>query len=188
MASLIYAAIASLDGYINDRDGGFEWAAPDEEVHAAINDLERGIGTYYYGRRMYEVMRFWETAPTDREPQVFVDYAEIWRGVDKVVFSSTLAEVDTPRTRLERQFDPKAVAAWKAEAHADISIGGPTLAAHALAAGLVDEVHLYLHPLSVGGGTPALPPQVRLNLRLLDTRRFDSGVAHLHYAVSGSST
>ena len=180
---LIYSAIASLDGYVNDRDGEFGWAAPDEQLHAAANDLERGIGTHYYGRRMYEVMRFWETAPTDGEPQVFADYAEIWRAADKVVFSSTLESADTRRTRVERHFDPEAVAAWKAEADGDISIGGPTLAAHALAAGLVDEIHLFLHPLSVGGGTPALPLDLRLDLRLLDTARFDSGAVHLHYAV-----
>jgi dihydrofolate reductase len=184
MASLIYSAIASLDGYVNDADGGFGWAAPDEQLHAAVNELERSIGTYYYGRRMYETMRFWETASTEGEPPVFLDYAQIWRAADKVVFSSTLAEADTRRTKLEKSFDPKTVAAWKDEAEAYISIGGPTLAAHALAAGLVDEIHLFLHPISVGGGTPALPPHLRLRLSLLDTTRFDSGVVHLHYSVT----
>ena len=185
MATLVYSAIASLDGYTVDADGRFDWAAPDEEVHAFVNDLERPIGTHLYGRRMYDVMRFWETAPTEGEPAVFRDYAEIWRGADKVVYSTTLDSVDTARTRIERSFDPAAVARLKAESVRDLSIGGPGLAAHALAAGLVDECHLLLVPVSVGGGTPALPTGVRLDLELLAQRRFGSGVVHLHYRLGG---
>ena len=184
MAKLIYSAIASLDGYVNDADGNFEWAAPSDEVHAFVNDLERPIGAYLYGRRMYETMRFWETAQEQEELRaVSDDFARIWKAADKVVFSGTLESVSTARTRLERSFDADAVRTWKAEAAADISIGGPGLAAHALAAGLVDELHLFVTPIVVGSGTNWLPPDVRVALELLDEQRFDSGVVHLHYAV-----
>jgi dihydrofolate reductase len=182
MARLIYAAIASLDGYVNDAEGGFEWAAPDVEVHAFVNDLEREFGTYLYGRRMYEVMRVWETMDPG-EPAVMQDFARLWRSADKVVYSTTLDAVDTPRTRLERVFDPDAVARMKAAADRDITIGGPTLAVAALRAGLVDECHLLLHPVSVGGGTSALPLGHRVDLELLGERRFASGVVHAHYRV-----
>lgn len=182
MARLIYAAIASLDGYVADRAGRFDWAAPDAELHQVVNDLERGAGTHLYGRRMYEVMRFWETALEEPEQSaVGQDFARIWQGADKVVFSRTLDAVTTARTRLEREFDPGAVRALKAAAEQDVTVGGPTLAAAAFRAGLVDECHLFLHPVSVGGGTPALPSDLRLDLELVDERRLSAGVVHLHY-------
>jgi dihydrofolate reductase len=183
MGRLIYSAIASLDGYVTDADGGFEWAAPGEEVHAFVNELERPVGTHLYGRRMYETMAVWETLELAGEPDVMRDFAEIWRAADKVVFSATLGEVSTPRTRLERTFEPEAVARLIAQSERDVSIGGPTLAASAFAAGLVDECHLFLHPVSVGGGTPALPRDRRVPLELEDERRFANGVVHLHYAT-----
>jgi dihydrofolate reductase len=183
MAKLIYSAIASLDGYVADEKGDFEWAAPDREVHAFVNDQERGVGTYLYGRRMYEVMSFWETAQTTGEPPEFVDYAGIWRSADKVVFSRTLDTVSTARTRLVRDFDPDAVRQWKESAAQDITVGGPALAAVALRAGLVDECHLFLGPVIVGGGTPALPDGLRVGLELLDEHRFGNGVVHLHYRL-----
>jgi dihydrofolate reductase len=181
MAKLIYSAIASLDGYVADEDGKFDWAAPDEEVHAFVNDLERPVGTYLYGRRMYEVMAVWETI--DDPAPVMRDYAEIWRAADKVVYSKTLDAVPTPRTRLERDFDPDAVRRMKATAQSDISVGGPELAAEAIAAGLVDELHLFVTPVVVGRGKRSLPNNVRVNLELLDERRFGDGVVHLHYGV-----
>jgi dihydrofolate reductase len=183
MAKLIYFAIASLDGYINDEGGGFDWAAPDDEVHAFVNDLERGVGTYLYGRRMYEVMRFWETLPEDDASAVARDFAGLWRATDKVVYSSTLAEVSTARTRIERAFDPEAVRRAKAEAAADLTVGGPGLAASAFAAGLVDELQLLTVPAIVGGGTRALPDGVRLDLELADLRRFTGGAVFAGYHV-----
>jgi len=183
MAKLIYAAIISLDGYVADARGNFDWAEPDEEVHAFVNDLERPIGTYLYGRRMYEVMTFWETVPTADEPYVMRDFAQLWKAADKVVFSTTLASVSTGRTRLERRFDPDVVRQLKQTAASDISIGGPNLAAHAIRAGLVDEMHLFLNPVVVGGGTGSLPDGVRVDLELLDERRFANGVVHLHYRI-----
>jgi dihydrofolate reductase len=189
MAKLIYSAIASLDGYVADADGGFDWAAPDAEVHAFVNDLERPIGTYLYGRRMYEVMRYWETAPTDAaQPPATRDFAALWQAADKVVYSRTLDEPVTVRTRIERAFDPEAVRRMTADAGRDISIGGSELAAQAIAAGLVDELHLLLSPVVVGAGTAALPPGVRWSLELLDERRFASGVVHLHYAARGAES
>jgi dihydrofolate reductase len=181
MGKLSYSAITSLDGYVNDESGGFEWAAPDEQVHAFVNDLERPIGTYLYGRRMYEVMQFWETVSTESEPAVMQDYTQLWRAADKVVYSTSLDAVSSARTRIERTFDPSAVRELKASA--DVSIGGPGLAAHALRAGLVDELHQFLNPVIVGGGTHWLPPGLRLDLELLDEARFPSGVIHLHYRV-----
>jgi dihydrofolate reductase len=183
MAKLIYAAIASLDGYVADESGSFDWSAPDEQVHAFVNELERGIGTYLYGRRLYEVMVAWETMDTAGEPPVVVDYAGIWRSAEKVVFSRTLDAVSSARTRLEREFDPSAVREWKDASASDLSVGGPELAAVALRAGLVDEVRLFLSPVVVGGGTSALPRGLRLGLELLDERRFDNGVVHLHHRV-----
>lgn len=184
MARLIYSAIASLDGYVADRDGSFDWAAPDEAVHRFVNDLERPVGTYLYGRRMYETMAVWETLATgaDESPAVR-DYAAIWRAADKVVYSRTLGAASSARTRIERTFEPAAVRALKAQAARDISVGGSALAGQALAAGLVDECHLLLSPIVVGGGLPALPDGVRLELELLDQRRFSNGVVHLHYRV-----
>ena len=183
MARLIYSAIASLDGYLEDEHGSFEWAAPDEEVHAFVNDLERPIGTYLYGRRMYETMVFWETASTVDEPAVFRDYAELWRAADKVVFSRTLPDVTTARTRLERSFRPDEVRGLVAGSDRDVSVGGPGLAAAAWHADLVDEVELYLVPALVGGGTRALPDGVRAGLELVEERRFSGGAVGLRYRV-----
>ena len=182
MARLIYSAIMSLDGYIADADGRFEWAAPDEEVHAFVNELERPVGTYLYGRRMYETMRYWETAHTlpGRRP-VSVDYARIWQAADKIVYSTTLQTPDTARTHVERDFDPDQVRKLKEAASRDLSVGGAHLAAHAIAAGLVDEYQLFLVPAVVGGGTRALPDQVRLNLSLAEERTFASGTIYLCY-------
>jgi dihydrofolate reductase len=183
MAKLVYAAITSLDGYTEDASGGFGWARPDEEVHAYVNDMERDIGTYLYGRRMYETMVYWETAEGDGAgPED--EYAGIWRAADKVVYSTTLEDVASARTRLERSFAPEAVRQLKADATQDISIGGAGLAAVALGAGLVDEVHLFLNPVSVGGGKPALPRDARVDLELLDEHRFAGGVVHLRYRVA----
>jgi dihydrofolate reductase len=182
MAKLIYGAITSLDGYVNDEQGNFDWAAPGEELHAFVNDMERPIGTYLYGRRMYETMAVWETMhEIEGQAPVILDFAQIWQAAEKVVYSRGLEAVSTARTRLEREFDPEAVRAMKAHAAADITIGGPGLAAHAIRAGLVDECHLFLSPIVVGGGTPALPGDVRVALELLDERRFANGVVHLHY-------
>ncbi|HVY96426.1 MAG TPA: dihydrofolate reductase family protein [Solirubrobacterales bacterium] len=185
MARLVYSAIASLDGYVEDEGGKFDWAMPDEELHTFVNERERPIGTYLLGRRMYETMRFWEDGGDEPgSPPPMREYAEIWRAADKVVYSRTLEAVSTARTRLERELDPEAVRAMKAMAERDLSIGGAELAAAALAAGLVDEVDLYLHPISVGGGKPALPRDARVDLELLGHRRFESGVVHLRYRVS----
>ncbi len=182
MAKLIYSAITSLDGYIADEDGNFDWAAPDEEVHTFVNDLERPVGTYLYGRRMYEVMVAWEMAHTfaDQRP-VMQDFAKIWQEADKVVYSRTLAAVSSARTRIERDFDPEAVRQLKASAGRDLSVGGPDLAAQAIRAGLVDEFHLFLTPFVVGGGNQSLPDNVRVQLELLDERRFGGGVVFLRY-------
>jgi dihydrofolate reductase len=184
MARLIYSAIASLDGYVADESGNFDWAAPDEEVHAFVNDLERPIGTYLYGRRMYDVMRYWESLPRD-EPPVMQDFARIWQGTDKIVYSKTLQAASTARTRLERDFDPAAVRQMKASATRDISVGGPELAAQAIKAGLVDEYQMFFVPVIVGGGKRFLPSDVRLTrLELLDERRFRSGVVFLRYRAT----
>jgi len=184
MAKLIYSAITSLDGYIADEDGNFDWAAPDEEVHRFVNDLERPVGTYLYGRRMYEVMVAWETAHTlaDQRP-VMQDFAQLWQAADKMVYSKTLETPSSARTRIEPDFDPAAVRQLKTQAERDISVGGPELAAQAIKAGLVDEFHLFLVPIVVGGGNQALPDHVRLKLELLDERRFGNGVVHLRYAT-----
>jgi dihydrofolate reductase len=179
VARLVYTAIASLDGYIADSDGDFGWSAPDEEVHAFVNDLERPIGTYLYGRRLYEVMAVWETM--EGQTPAVRDYAELWRAADKVVYSRTLDRASTTRTRIEREFEPEAVRELKAHAERDVSVGGAELAAQAFRAGLVDECHLFLNPVVVGGGTRALPADVRLALELVDVRRFAGGVAHLHH-------
>jgi dihydrofolate reductase len=188
MANLIYSAIASLDGFTADQDGNFEWAAPDEDVHAFVNDLERPVGTYLYGRRMYETMAVWETMALDDEPPVMSDFAEIWRAADKVVYSRTLATASTARTRIERDFDPGAVREMKERAAADIGIGGPELAAQAIHAGLVDELQLFLVPVLVGGGKPALPTTARLHLELRDERPFGNGTVYLRYAVGMASS
>jgi dihydrofolate reductase len=182
VAKLIYPALMSLDGYVADEDGRFDWAEPDEEVHTYVNDLERAVGTYLYGRRMYEVMLAWETI-SDGQPYIR-DFAEIWRAAEKVVYSSTLEEVSSARTRIEREFDPEAVRGMKARAEADLAIGGPELAAHAFHARLIDECHLFLAPAVVGGGNQALPDGVRLDLELLDERRFGNGMVFVRYRTA----
>jgi dihydrofolate reductase len=185
MVSLTYLAIASLDGYVEDEQGNFDWAAPDDEVHGHVNELMRSIGTHLYGRRLYETMMYWERfedGPHDQD--VSTEFAELWRDADKVVYSRTLDEVSTARTTLERSFDPTAIRRRKRRADRDLMIGGATLAGEALRSeGLVDELHLYLHPVVVGGGTRALPDGVLMRLELLDERRFESGVVHLHHRV-----
>ena len=181
MAKLIYSAITSLDGYVADEDGNFDWAEPDEEVHTFINDLERPVGSYLYGRRLYEVMVAWETMPLADQPPFIRDFAEIWRAADKIVYSRTLEAVSSARTRIEREFDPEAVRQMKAAAERDISVGGLDLAAQAFNAGLVDELHLFVAPVVVGGGKRSLPDNVRLELELLDERRFCNGMIHVHY-------
>lgn len=185
MARLIYSTIASLDGYVADEAGNFGWSRPDEEVHAFVNDLERPIGTQLLGRRMYEVLVAWETMDVADEPDVIRDYAEIWHATEKVVYSRTLREPSSAKTRIEPEFDPAVVARMKAESDRDLSIGGPTLAAQALAAGLVDECHLFFSPVIVGAGTRALPDGLKLRLDLLDEHRFGNGVVYLRYRVSG---
>jgi dihydrofolate reductase len=182
MAKLIYSSITSLDGYVADEDGNFDWAAPHEEVHIFVNDLERPVGTYLYGRRMYEVMAYWETAHTlADQPPFMQDFAEIWQAADKIVYSKTLETVSSARTRIERDFNPEAVRRMKATEGPDMTVGGPELAAQAIEAGLVDEFHLFVAPIVVGGGKQSLPDNVRLKLELLDERSFDSGMVHLHY-------
>jgi dihydrofolate reductase len=225
MAKLVYSAIASLDGYVADEDGNFDWAVPDEEVHAFINDLARplqrfalllarfpvaayflprstsartqvcplccgsnvlqtAVGINLYGRRMYEVMVFWETAHSlPDQPPVMLDFAQIWPAADKIVYSKTLQAVSTAKTRIERDFDPEAVRQMKAQAGRDISVGGPELAAQAFKARLIDECYLFVAPMVVGGGKRSLPDNVRLKLELLDERRFDNGMVYLHYST-----
>ena len=182
MAKLIYSTMTSLDGYINDEQGEFGWARPDEEVHGFFNDLERPIGTHLYGRRMYEMMSYWQD-PGDLGGPVHRDYAEIWQAAEKIVYSRTLESAPTPRTRLEAEFDPGAVRELKETAETDLGIGGAGLAAEALRAGLVDELHQVLHPVIVGGGTHWLPTGLRLDLELLDEHRFAGGAVHLHYRI-----
>jgi dihydrofolate reductase len=182
MSRLIYSAIASLDGYIADEDGNFDWAVPDEEVHGFINDLDRQVGTYLYGRRMYETMVGWETDPALAEQSPLMrDFAEIWQAADKIVYSRTLEAVSTARTRMERNFDPEGVRKMKASAGRDMIIGGADLAARAFEAGLVDECHLFIAPIVVGGGKRSLPDGVRVKFELLDERRFEGGMVYLHY-------
>lgn len=184
MGRLIYAANISLDGFLEDEAGSLDWSVPDEELHAFWNEHERTIGTSLYGRRMYEAMRVWETDDWLAEhPPVVREYAGIWRDTDKVVYSTSLTEVSSARTRIERRFDPEAVRRLTESSETDVSIGGPEIATEAFRHGLVDECVLLLHPVVVGGGKPGLPRGVRLDLELLDTRRFGSGVVHAHYAV-----
>lgn len=182
MGKLIYSVIASLDGYIADQSGSFDWAAPDGQLHAFVNELERPVGAYLYGRRMYEVMVAWESLQSDHpEAQ---DYARIWKAANKVVYSRTLKSVSSTRTRLEHEFDPGAVRQMKAESTSDISIAGADLAGQALRAGLVDECRAFVVPVIVGGGTPWLPSDLRLDLQLLDEHRFASGVVYLSYRIA----
>jgi dihydrofolate reductase len=182
MASLIYSTIASLDGYIADEEGKFDWAAPDEEVHTLINDLHRPVGTYLLGRRMYEVFAYWDDPPSlDEQPSIVQEFTEIWQAADKVVYSKTLETARTARTRIERGFDPEAVRQLQAQSDRDLSIGGPELAAQAIKAGLVDEYQLFVVPVIVGAGTQALPCDARIDLELVDERRFRNGTVFLHY-------
>ena len=185
MAKLIYTAITSLDGYIADAKGNFDWAAPDEEVHRFVNQLERPIGTYLYGRRLYEVMRFWDSEQAVAgQPHHIAQYADIWRAADKIVYSRSLGAVTTERTRLVRDFDTTDVRRMKVAAGSDLSVGGADLAAQALRAGVVDEIRLFLAPVVIGAGTRALPDDVRLDLELLDERRFRGGVVYLRYRIT----
>ena len=184
MAKLIYSAITSLDGYVADQDGNFDWGEPDEEVHTFINDLQRSVGTYLYGRRLYEVMVDWETMSTEEQPHYIQEFAEIWQGADKIVYSKTLETVSTASTRIEREFDPDPVWQMKTATGRDISVGGPDLAGQALKAGLIDECHLFITPVVVGGGRHSLPKGLRLKLQLLDARSFESGFVHLRYRTS----
>ena len=185
MAKLIYTAITSFDGYTEDDRGQFEWAQPDDEVHAFANELAHPVGTYLFGRRMYETMSWWETVDTDPVQNAVVhDFAEHWLATDKIVYSRTLEEASTARTRIERDFDPDAIRALKETATADIGIGGPELAGQALVAGLVDEVHLLLNPIIVGSGKPALPDRFRTELELIDEHRFGNGVLHVGYRIA----
>jgi dihydrofolate reductase len=181
MAQLLYSAITSLDGYVADEQGAFDWSMPDEEVHAYINDLHRPVGTYLYGRRLYDVMVVWETWEADDD--ISADWAQIWRGAEKVVYSTSLPEVSSARTRIERTFDAASVRGLKATSAQDLTVGGPDLAGQAFAANLIDECHLFVSPVVVGGGTPVLPRGVRLDLELRNEHRFGNGVVHLHYAV-----
>jgi dihydrofolate reductase len=186
MAKLVYSFIASLDGYIEDATGKFDWAAPGEDAHVFANELASGVGTYLYGRRMYETMAVWETDSSLAEHSpVTRDFAAVWQAAEKVVYSSTLAEPSTRRTRIERRFDANQVRALKAAAEADLAVGGAELAGQALAAGLVDECHAFLAPVAVGSGKRALPDDVRLDLKLTDQRRFDDGMVYLRYAIRG---
>jgi dihydrofolate reductase len=185
MAKLIYPTISSLDGYVADESGKFDWAKPDEEVHTFVNDLERPAGTHLYGRRLYEVLVAWETMhERPDQPQVILDFAEIWQAADKIVYSRTLETVSSAKTRIEREFDPEAIRELKATSERDLLIGGPELAAEAIRAGLVDEYHLVVAPVVVGGGKRALPDGVRVDLELLDERRFASGFVYLRYGTS----
>ena len=189
MARLIYSAIMSLDGYIEDQDGNFAWAAPDEEVHTFVNDLERPVGTYLYGRRMYETMVYWETVPSDaEEPDCVRDFGELWKAADKIVYSRSLETASSSRTHIEREFDPRVIREMKTIDDRDISVGGPYLAAQAFKAGLVDECQLFLTPIVVGGGKRALPRDVDLQLELLDVHRFRSGVVFLRYHSSTANS
>jgi len=183
MGRLVYTAICSLDGYTVDADGKFDWAMPDEEEHAFVNDLERPVGTYLYGRRMYQTMAVWQEMGGPDASAIENDYADVWRAADKIVYSATLQEVTTPRTRLERAFDADAVRRLVADAERDVGVGGSTLAASAVRAGLVEDLHLFVHPVIVGGGTRALPDGVRLDLELVEEHRFGSGVVHLRYRL-----
>ena len=187
MGKLLYSALTSLDGYIEDDEGHFEWAAPSEEVHAFVNDLMRGAAIHLYGRRMYEAMVSWETMPTGPDqPVVSNDFASLWRAASKIVFSRTLDDVASERTLLKRTFEPDWVRSLKATAESDLLIGGPVLAGQALRAeSLVDEIHLFVHPVVVGGGLRALPEGARFGLELVEERRFDPGVVGLHYRVTG---
>ena len=186
MANLIYSLITSLDGFIADQDGNFGWAEPDEEVHSFVNELERPVGTYLYGRRMYEVMVAWETLQTQVQPAFIREFANIWRTADKVVYSNALEMVSSARTRIEREFEPEAIRQLKASAAQDVSVGGPNLASQAFKAGLIDVCHLFVAPVIVGDGKSAFPSSVRMKLVLQEERRFGNGMVYLHYRSANS--
>jgi dihydrofolate reductase len=184
VAKLIYSMLTSLDGYVADENGNFDWAAPDDEVHGFVNDLQRSVGTMLLGRRMYEVLVAWETWDTSSEPDVIKDFATLWRDADKVVYSRTLDKAASERTRIEREFEPDAIRRLKTAATRDVSIGGPELASQAFKAGLVDECQLFLMPVVVGGGKRCLPSELQLQLELVGERRFSSGAVHVHYRIA----
>ncbi len=184
MAKLIYVANVSLDGYIEDAQGSLDWTEPSDEVFTFITDLVRPVGTYLYGRRMYETMAVWETQPAlAAQSELMADFANVWQGADKIVYSTTQDVVATANTALERRFDPDAVRDLKTSAASDLTIGGPTVAAHAFNAGLVDECQLFIHPVLVGAGKPAFPTDARIHLELLEERRFGNGVVNLRYRI-----
>jgi dihydrofolate reductase len=185
MARLIYVANVSLDGFTEDEHGSFDWTPPGDDQFAFVTDLVRPIGTHLYGRRMYETMSVWETEPAlAAQSELLADFAQVWQAADKVVYSTTLDTVPTARSRLVRRFDPDSIREMKATAGRDLMIGGPNVAAHAFRAGLVDECHLFVFPIVVGGGKPSLPRGLRVALELIDERRFDRGVVYLRYGVS----
>ena len=185
MARLIYATNVSLDGYIEDAHGAFDWAPPDDDVLAAHTALLRSVGTLVYGRRLYETMAPWETNPALAEQSdLTADFARAWQAAYKVVYSTTLTAVSTGATRLEQRFDPNTVQELKAASTGGLTIGGACLAARAFEAGLVDECQLFVWPMILGGGTPALPAGIRTDLELIDEHRFDNGVVHLRYRVT----
>ncbi len=188
MAKLIYTAIMSLDGCIADEAGNFDWSAPDEDVHAFVNDLERPVGTYLYGRRLYDVMKFWEDPQQSWSASAVTrDFAQLWQAAEKIVYSRTLQRAETKRTRIERTFLPEIIRQMKVTAESDISVGGSELAAQAFAAGLVDECRLFLAPVIVGGGKPGLPRDLRIGLKLEVERRFPNGVVYVQYAVTANA-
>jgi len=186
MSKLIYITNTSLDGYIEDETGAFDWLNS-HQVYEFITDLVRPIGTYLYGRRLYETMVYW-AGPVDGYPPEHRDFATVWQKHEKIVFSRTLTTATTHNTRLERDFDPEAIRKLKQESEQDIAIGGAELAGLALEANLVDDCHLFVHPMIVGGGKPAFPPTLRRNLELLETRPFDTGVIHVRYRIRGSTS
>jgi dihydrofolate reductase len=184
MAKLIYIANASLDGYTEDRDGGIDWGTPDEEYFSSINDLQRAVGTYLYGRRMYEAMVYWETAPIADQPAWVKEFTNIWRAARKIVFSKSLASASSDRTTLERTFGVETIRQMKARETQDLTVGGADLAGQAFGAGLVDECHMYFWPITLGGGKHAFPNHARLDLQVLNERHLRSGIVHLHYRVT----
>jgi len=184
MAKLVYVTNTSLDGYMEDLDGDINWGTPDEEYFGFINDIERGIGTNLYGRRMYEAMVYWETAPMAGQSHWIAEFTESWRSSAKIVFSRSLTSVSSARTTLEREFDVDAIRQLKESASLDLTVGGAEIAARAFRAGLVDECHLFFWPVVLGGGKGALPEGARFTLELVDQNRLRSGIAHLHYRVT----
>ena len=185
MAELIYSGFTSLDGYVEDEAGNFDWAELDEEVLDFVNDRERRVGTYLFGRRMYETMSVWETPEViPGRTEAMLEFAQIWQAAEKIVYSTTLPRISTATTRLERRFDADAVRELKAGATRDVAVGGAALAAHAIRAGLVDEYNLLIAPIIAGGGKPYLPGKVTVKLELLDEHRFDNGMVHLHYRAT----